>query len=101
MSYQIRFTKGADQDIDDILDFIAQDSVENAIKFIDNLETRIEKVLSTFPAGGIRYKTARYFAFDNYIVVYDIDEKVKMVSILLITEGHRQWKTVLERRGRL
>ncbi len=98
MSYRIRFTEYADQDIDDILDYIAQDSPSNAIRFIDKLEQQIAKTLSVFPGGGSRYKTCRYFSFDNYIVVYDVDELAKMVNILMITEGHRQWKHFLESR---
>ncbi len=98
MSYRVNFTELADHDLDDILDYIAQDNPFNAINFIDQLEERITKTLGIFPNGGNRYKSSRYFSFDNYVVVYDVDESSKTVNILLITEGHRQWKAVLDSR---
>lgn len=98
MSYRVNFTELADHDLDDILDYIAQDNPVNAIRFIDQLEKRITKTLGIFPNGGNRYRSSRYFSFDNYVVVYDVDESLKIVNILLITEGHRQWKAVLDSR---
>ena len=98
MSYRVNFTELADHDLDDILDYIAQDNPVNAINFIDQLEERITKTLGIFPNGGNRYRSSRYLSFDNNVVVYDVDELSKIVSILLITEGHRQWKAVLDSR---
>lgn len=98
MSYLVTFTDLASDDIDQILDYIAQDSPENALKFIDSLEDRITNVLSQFPESGSGYKGANYFAFDNYIVVYVIIEATKTVNILLVSEGHRQWRLVFDKR---
>ena len=98
MNYVVKFTDLASEDIDHIIDYIAQDSPQNALEFIDALEERIRAVLCQFPETGSQYKQAYYFAFDNYIVVYDIDESSKTVDILMVSEGHRQWQSVFDKR---
>jgi len=98
VSYRINFTELADRDLDNILDYIAQDNPSNATRFIDQLEDRITKTLGVFPNSGSCYRSSRYFSFDGYVVVYDVDESSKVVNVLLISEGHRQWKAVLSAR---
>jgi plasmid stabilization system protein ParE len=98
MAYQVYFTKQADSDIDSILDYIAQDSPENAIRFIDTLQQRIEATLSIAPHGGSSCGDANYISFENYVVVYDIDEMNKAVYVLMVSEGHRQWQLIFSER---
>jgi len=88
----------ADADFDGIIDYIAEDNPLRAIEFVSELQERITSVLAEFPLSGKQYKDARYLVFDNYLVVYDIDESSEEVYILLVTEGHRQWRVVLESR---
>jgi plasmid stabilization system protein ParE len=40
------FTYGADADLDDIFDYIAQDSVENVLGFLEQLQIRINPDIS-------------------------------------------------------
>jgi len=94
MTYQVYFTKQADSDIDDIVDYIAQDSPENAVQFIDKLQKRVESMLSIAPYGGLSCGDAHYFSFENYVVVYDIDDINQSVYVLMVSEGHRQWRII-------
>ncbi len=98
MEYSVYFTELADADIDEIIDYIALDSPEKALLFVDKLQSRIQTVLERFPLSGKRYKNTWYFSFDNYIAVYDVDETNKAVYVHLVSEGHRQWRTVLDSR---
>ena len=99
MTYQVYFTKQADTDIDEIIDYIAQDSLDNAFIFIDQLQRRITSTLSVMPLGGATCGDARYLSFGNYVVVYDVDESNKAVYVLLVMEGHKQWKVIFEERS--
>ncbi|MFT5112397.1 MAG: plasmid stabilization system protein ParE [Parasphingorhabdus sp.] len=98
MNYIVRFTSLADSDLVEILDYIAQDSPLKALHFIDSLQERIKTTLSTFPNGGSTYKHFRYLSFDNYVVVYFVQEGKKEVFLHLVSEGHRQWRSVLSNR---
>lgn len=98
MAYQVYFTRQSDSDINEILDYIAQDSQENAIRFINRLQQRIETVLSIAPHGGLSCGDANYFSFENYVVVYDIDETNKSVYVLMVSEGHKQWQLIFSER---
>ena len=95
MSYEVFFTELADADIDGIIDYIAKDNPHNALQFVSRLQERIQNTLGTAPLTGSSYGGARFFAFDNYVVVYDIDEKNKSVYVHLVSEGHRQWRAIL------
>ena len=98
MTYSVYFTGSADADLEDILDYIAQDSLENALYFTDQLQSRIINLLGEQPFTGLRHQDFYYISFDNYIVVYDIDQSSSAVYIHMITEGHRQWKAILDKR---
>jgi len=98
VSFQVFFTSAADADLDGIIDFIARDNPVRAMEFVTELQERINTILGEFPLSGNQYQRSRYLAFDNYVVVYDVDEQAREVYILLVTEGHRQWRVVLETR---
>ena len=98
MTYSVYFTQSADTDFDDILDYIAQDSLLNALNFLDRLQSRIVNTLGEQPFTGLRYQDFYYLSFDNYIVIYDVDQSNEAVYVHLITEGHRQWKVLLDKR---
>jgi len=95
MKYKVRFTKSADDDFDEIIEYIFQNSPENAIKFAISLKERTVNILSSFPNTGTIFNGVNFFTFDNYIVVYDIDEVANIVHVILISERHRQWESVL------
>ncbi len=55
-------------------------------------------MLSIAPHGGLSCGDAKYFSFQNYIIVYDIDDVQQSVYVHMISEGHRKWQAVfLER----
>lgn len=98
MAYRVFFTDDARNDFNSIIDFIAQDSPNRALSFVDELERRAVEILSQFPNSGRKTKAARYLVFGNYVVAYDVDETRKSVFIFLVSEGHRLWRDVIEER---
>ncbi|MBA1446716.1 MAG: type II toxin-antitoxin system RelE/ParE family toxin [Chromatiales bacterium] len=98
MSYRVVFTEAADADINSIIEFIALDSPIRAYRFVDELISRIIDLLGQFPLSGTFYHDVRFMMFDNYTVVYDVDESNQTVYVYLITERHREWKAVLSGR---
>ena len=99
MSFTVKFSRLAEEDIDSIIHFIARDSPSQALKFVDELEKRAVQTLEVFPRSGSTYKNVRYLPFDRYLVVYDIDETDSVVNILLVTEGQRQWREIISKRS--
>jgi len=99
MNYDVIFTDIANQDFYEILDYIGKGSPENALKFVDKLQSRTKKTLSTLPFSGVVYKdSVRFFVFDNYVIVYEPIESRKQVAVYLISERHRQWRSILDER---
>lgn len=95
MSFSVKFTRFAEQDFDGIIHYIAKDNPNQALKFVDELQKRAVQTLEVFPRSGSPYKDVRYLPLDNYIVVYDVDEVEMVVNVLMVTEGHRQWRDIL------
>ena len=98
MTYRVYFSRSARADLFSIIDFISADNPERALSFVDALQRRSVEMLAEFPKTGRKYKTMRYLVFDNYIVAYDIDETARAVHILLVSEGHRLWRELLDAR---
>ncbi len=67
MTYSVFFMEEANADINNIVDYISQDNGNNALRFIEQLQQRIEDTLSMVPKGGRRFAGARYIVFGNYI----------------------------------
>jgi plasmid stabilization system protein ParE len=99
MAYEVIFTDIANQDFYRILDYIAADSPQNALRFVDKLQERANNTLAAFPFSGTSYKEGiRYFLFDNYVVAYEPDKIKQQVFVYLVSERHRQWRSILDRR---
>jgi plasmid stabilization system protein ParE len=99
MNYQVIFTDIANQDFYEILDYIATDNPQNALTFIDKLQERTKKTLSTLPFSGLSYKDEiRFLVFENYIVAYEPHKAKKQVAVYLVSERHRQWRSILDER---
>ena len=97
--FDVRFSQAADGDFDDILHFIAKDGPANAVALVDRLERRVRSLLAANPDAGRVVNRFRYFVFDGYVVVYEIDLASQQVTVVLLTEGHRNWRRVLEGRS--
>lgn len=94
--YQVRFSVPADEDLLQILDFIAQDKPLAALDFVDELQTVAKDTLGIFPRAGVFIEEiqAWFYPHKRYVFVYDIDDESKIVIIHMISQAARQWKSV-------
>ena len=82
----VRFKPQARQDLNDIWEFIAQDSVTAASRFTDTIEQKCE-LLARFPEmGRARPELApslRSFPVGNYVIFYrPIKDGIEVVRVL-------------------
>jgi len=91
--FRVRITRTAERDLEEALAFIAQDNLQEAEKFICNLEEQID-TLERFPERcplipenemlGTRY---RHLLYGNYRSVFRIAGKT--VYVLRVIHGSR------------
>ncbi|APH73702.1 type II toxin-antitoxin system RelE/ParE family toxin [Aquibium oceanicum] len=96
MSFLVLFSRESEQDLANIVDYIARDNPHRAHTFVDELRAHVEEKLSTYPASGPPIGIRRYVVFGNYIIVYRVEESEKIVHVQVIVEGHRNWRRAFE-----
>lgn len=103
-TYSVVLTKAAEQDLEDIYDYIAQfDCVASANHVLDQLLELVDS-LAHFPERGnypnellaLGIKEYRQTTFKPYRVIYRVVEN--QVVIFLIVDGRRDMQSVLARR---
>lgn len=97
--YQIRLLRIAEEDLTEIISFIAADNSIAANSIADKIEKNIE-LLSENPMLGriprdedIKNLGYRYIIVQNYIVFYTIEERTILIHRIL--HGARNFKTLL------
>lgn len=86
MPHKIYFLSKAQEDLEAILDFIAQDSLTRAQDYLQFLQTAINK-LADFPKLDVTCKrkhirrNCRVLIIENYLVFYKIDESSQSILI--------------------
>lgn len=96
MAYDVRFTPSALDDLLAIVGYIARDNEARGLAFVEELRQRIEHKLSVFPESGTTFDHFRFTVFSRYVVVYAVDPALERVTVILVTEGHRDWQRLLE-----
>ena len=82
MDYKVIISPQADQELEEIAVFIAEDNPNRAISFISEILESIENRLASFPNIGKPYKNDhRMIVFKGYIIFYTVDEKNKQVNV--------------------
>ena len=84
----LRYSEDALDDLDKILNFIAEDSSDRALAFIERLKSSIE-LLITFPGLGVSCQSkgigedCRVMIFESYLIFYTVwEEKILVLSIV-------------------
>ncbi|MCM1305357.1 MAG: type II toxin-antitoxin system RelE/ParE family toxin [Lachnospiraceae bacterium] len=103
MKYTIIRTDKADEQLRDIIFYIAEDSgsAEIALAYLDKLEKAIRN-LEEFPYAGAtpRYSILRKQGYlvlivEKHLVFYKINEEKKEVIIYSIVDGRREYKNLI------
>ena len=97
--YAIRYLPAAEQDLLDILDYIARDDPRAARGFVNRVE-RVVGRLAVFPRSGLRPRDPRLrrlgyrtLVVDNYLVFYVIVRR--SVQIRRVIHGARRYEFLL------
>ena len=91
---ELRYSEDALDDLDQILDFIAEDSSERALAFIERLKSSIE-LLITFPGLGVSCQSkgikenCRVMIFESYLIFYTVsEENILVLSIINVAKDY-------------
>jgi len=97
---KLAYTLKAEEDLESITEYIANDNITNALAFIAKIKSAIE-TLTTSPYIGVHCKTkgiardCRIYVFGSYLIFYHYNEMDNAVTILRIIHGARKYKILL------
>jgi len=103
MKYKIMKTGKADEQLREIVFYIADDagSVDLALNYLDKIETAIRR-LEDFPASGsipryaiLRRQGYRVLIVERHLVFYKINEVEKTVTIYAVIDGRREYRNLI------
>lgn len=103
MQYKIVRTDKADEQLREIIFYIADDSgsVDVALNYLDKIETPINR-LGKFPFSGseprysiLRKQGYRVLIVERHLVFYKVNEEHKIVTIYAVVGGRREYKNLI------
>ena len=91
--FTVKFMPMAADDLWEIAKYIARDNPKRAISFVNELEVKSDDFLTIAPRAGRIYKNkTRYFPIGRYVVLYEINQRKKLVEVLHIVAAATDWK---------
>ena len=103
MKYKIVRTDKADEQLREIIFYIADDSgsTDIALNYLDKIEAAIRR-LEEFPMSGsiprysiIRKQGYRVLIVARNLVFYKVNEDEKIVTIYAIVDGRREYRNLI------
>ena len=103
MKYKVIRTEKADEQLREIIFYIADDSgsVDIALNYLDKIETAINR-LEEFPMSGsvprysvLRKQGYRVLVIERHLVFYKVNESEKIVTIYAVVDGRREYKNLI------
>lgn len=103
MKYKVFRTDKAEEQLRDIIFYIAEDSgsVDIALEYLEQLEDAIMN-LEMFPYAGVkpRYSILRKQGYlmlivEKHLVFYKVNEKKRVVTIYSIVDSRREYKNLI------
>ena len=105
MSYRVRLTETAKQDLREIAFFIADQAKDKEVarNFVNELRASCNRLTDCPQAGALpkdhvlRSMDYRYITHKGYLIFYIVDEPEKAVSILAIFNARKDYLRVMSR----
>ena len=103
MKYKVIRTDKADEQLREIIFYIADDSgsIDIALNYLDKIETAIKR-LEDFPNSGsiprysvLRKQGYRVLIVEIHLVFYKVNDKEHVVTIYAVLDGRREYKNLL------
>ena len=104
MKYKIIRTDKADEQLNDIIFYIAEDSgsIDIALDYLNKIEKAVNR-LEDFPMSGsvprytiLRKQGYRVLIVERHLVFYKVDESEKVVTIYAFVDSRREYKNLIE-----
>lgn len=103
MKYKILRTEKAEQQLRDIIFYIADDSksIDIALNYLDKIEHAITQLedfpnLGTIPKYAILRKQGyKVLIVERHLVFYKVNEDKKVVVIYAVVDGRREYKNLI------
>jgi len=101
--YQIVRTEKADNQLRDLIYYIADDSgsVDEALKYLDKLEKSMMR-LSEFPESGstpryaiLRKQGYRVLIVEKHLAFYKVDNTNKVVTIYAVVDSRQEYRNLI------
>lgn len=103
MKYKITRADKADEQLRDIIFYIAEDSrsIDIALNYLDKIEAAISR-LEEFPMSGskprysiLRKQGYRVLIIERHLAFYKVNESEKIVTIYAIVDGRREYRNLI------
>lgn len=103
MKYKIIRTEKANEQLRDIIYYIADDSgsVDIALDYLEKIESAIN-LLKDFPYSGsipqysiLRKQGYRILIVERHLVFYKVNDNERVVTIYAIMDGRREYKKLI------
>ncbi|MCC8127848.1 MAG: type II toxin-antitoxin system RelE/ParE family toxin [Clostridiales bacterium] len=103
MQYNILRTDKADEQLREIIFYIADDSgsVDVALNYLDKIEKAINR-LRDFPLSGntprysvLRKQGYKVLIVERHLVFYKVNDEKKEVTIYAVVDGRREYKNLI------
>ena len=94
--YDIQYTNLAYSDLDDMISYIAKDSLSNALTYLEGFDNQIDLLIQN-PYMGIECKhksidrDCRVLIYKSHIIVYQINQELERLLILRIFHSMEQY----------
>ena len=103
MKYKIIRTDKADEQLREIIFYIADDSgsVDIALNYLDKIEKAIDRLEGCRMSGSeprysiLRKQGYRVLIVERHLVFYKVNEKEKIITIYAIVDGRREYKNLI------
>jgi len=98
MKYKILRTDKVDEQLREIIFYIADDSgnVDIALNYLDKIETAINPLSGNVPRYSILRKQGyRVLIVERHLIFYKVDERNKVVTIYAVVDGRREYKNLI------
>ena len=90
--HNIKYSNQAEVDLTTAIEYIAQESVTNALHYLKKYEDKIE-LLRLNPCMGVKCKTklikreCRILVYESHIIIYRVDDSLHEIFIIRIYHG--------------
>jgi toxin ParE1/3/4 len=103
MRYDVQISDKAEEDLDSIIDYLLYKlkAPGAADTFLATLEQKIEilksspKIFKIIDDDLLRIEEIRVLQVSNYLAFYLVDDNSKIVSIIRVLYGRRDWLNIL------